>query len=262
MVSLNPIDIGAPWLCIPSARPGGGSAGKWKAAGYNVALFVDSGHLSIALRGSSPAADKTCDDYGADLVYGASYPGYAISVNFLIRQVSSIDFAAGWFIAGGDDTLPDQRPPKPIAAECSAHFRGTFGVMQPTGDRWAGGQIDRICGSPWLGREFCSRANQGGGPLWHEYRHMFVDEELQNVAKNLGVLWQRPDLTHRHEHFCRFDERVDWDRGRQAMPAFLREANTPEHWQKYKALFEGRQKHGFPGSSPLPHPVGILRGQA
>ena len=89
----------------------------------------------------------------------------------------------------------------------------TFGVMQATGDRWgenepwaraqfpdAPAYIDRICGSPWIGREFARRMNQGKGPFWREYFHMFADEELQCVAQRLGVLWQRRDLTHHHEH--------------------------------------------------------------
>jgi hypothetical protein len=85
---------------------------------------------------------------------------------------------------------------KQIAKECTAHFGGTFGVMQPTGDRWANGSIDRICGSPWLGREFCTRMYHGKGPMYGGYLHMFGDEELQHVATRLGVLWQRRDLTH------------------------------------------------------------------
>ena len=35
--------------------------------------------------------------------------------------------------------------------------------MQPTGDRFAQGQIDRIAGSAWIGREFARRAYGGNG---------------------------------------------------------------------------------------------------
>jgi hypothetical protein len=133
----------------------------------------------------------------------------------------------------------------------------TFGVCQPTGDRYGeqpnlpadhpmrGAYADRVCGSPWMGREFCLRINQGRGPLWPEYTHMFEDEELQAVSTKLGVLWQRRDLTQYHKHWARErQERAD-------MPEFLKSVNTQEHWAKYRALFESRKAAGFPGSEPL-----------
>ena len=47
----------------------------------------------------------------------------------------------------------------------------TFGVMQPTGDRWGErngiATIDRIAGSPWMGREFCRRMYHGSGPMYN-----------------------------------------------------------------------------------------------
>lgn len=155
----------------------------------------------------------------------------------------------------------------------------TLGVMQPTGDRWGhdrnthtpqltkdgrcsqcghpkdhyrhmmGAYIDRVAGSPWMGREFCLRANQGKGPLWPGYYHMGCDEELQAVATRLGVFWQRPDLIHLHQH---------WGRGvgdamglTANMPDFLKRANSREEWAKYKQLFLEREAAGFPGSKPL-----------
>ena len=111
------------------------------------------------------------------------------------------------------------------------------------GDRFAGGSIDRICGSAWLGREWCLRINQGKGPLWPEYTHMFSDEELQNVAIKYGVFWQRPDLTHLHNHWGR-------EPGGQA-PEFLKRANSSAEWDAYKKLFRERRAAGFPGSEPL-----------
>ena len=87
--------------------------------------------------------------------------------------------------------------------------------------------------------------NGGSGPLWPDYAHMFEDEELQNVAQKLGVLWQRRDLTHLHNH---------WGLGgdRSKMPEFLREVNSKEHWNHFKAIFEARRATGFPGSEPIP----------
>ena len=98
-----------------------------------------------------------------------------------------------------------------------------------------------------MGREFCQRANGGSGPLWREYTHMFVDLELQQVAQKLGILWQRRDLTHLHKHFTRVDGAVDW---KAVMPDFLRQANSPEHWAQFQALFMGRRGAGFPGHEP------------
>lgn len=226
------------WFCIPSKRPAAevnATLNIWRAQGYKIAIWRDAGDEEVI----------------CDLQLSGTYPGYPVAVNALCRSVIEHDTSAEWLVTGGDDTEPDpNKRADEIAAECTAHFGGTFGVVQPTGDRWAGGQIDRICGSPFMGREWCERAHGGSGPLWYEYWHMFVDEDLHNVARKLGVLWQRRDLTHKHNHFCRVENEVDWVKGRAEMPAFLREANSPEHWNKYKALFERRRREGFPGHEP------------
>jgi hypothetical protein len=167
----------------------------------------------------------------------------------MVKMVLASDPACDWIVTGGDDTEPDPSHSAPeIAAQCTAHFLGTFGVMQPTGDRFAKGCIDKVCGSPWMGRAFCERVNGGHGPLWAQYTHMFVDEELQNVALQLGVLWQRRDLIHYHWHFAREGDRDNYARPR---PAFLDEPQSARHWRKYERLFLARQAAGFPGHEPL-----------
>ncbi len=147
---------------------------------------------------------------------------------------------------GMEDTCEDPLPGCP----------STFGVMQPTGDRWHEGlggftnaPIDRVAGSPWIGREFARRMYGGKGPYFPGYKHMFVDEELQRVAEKYGVFWQRRDLTQRHNH---------WGRGatdkaviEAKIPAHLVQWNTPEHWKESKALFESRKGAGFPGAEPI-----------
>lgn len=239
------------YLCIPSARPDGGTVPKWSAAGYKTALWRDP---------DSPLIDS-------NITIRAQYRGYAIACNTLIKLVLDSDPTCDWVICGGDDVLPDpNHTPAWIASKCEEYFadiavvRGddpgpahasSFGVMQPTGDRWGANElgpwprgsayIDRVCGSPWIGREFCRRVNGGIGPWWPEYQHMFVDQELQAVAQRLGVLWQRPDLTHMHQHWGREGDR-------RAMPEFLREVSGPVHWQEAKALFESRKAGGFIGS--------------
>jgi hypothetical protein len=202
----------------------------WKEAGYKIALCRDQMDDAAGL---------------ADLLLVRKYEGYSKSVNDLVRAALAVDAECGWCVTGGDDTYPDPaHTPQQIALECSAHFDGTMGVMQPTGDRWANGSIDRICGSPWMGRTFCERAYGGNGPMWAEYYHMFNDEELQAVAIKLGCFQQRSDLTHRHEHFCRKGEAVDWA---IKPPEFLRQVNARPHWTKYGAVYKARQAAGFPG---------------
>ncbi len=262
------------WYCIPSKRPPE-EADKvlklWRAQGYKIALFTDE-----------PDFERI-----ADLRYHGVYNGYARASNALVKLALDYDPQADWVVLGGDDVEPDAKhTAQEIAEQCSNHFLkeawenskpsgggdsrslisaphilvdsalSTFGVMQPTGDRWGdgpqararfgegrGANIDRVCGSPWVGRQFALRINQGRGPLWPEYAHCFEDEELQHVAIRYGVLWQRRDLVHLHRHWGR-------EEGGK-MPEFLREANSPEHWSKYGMLFKMREAAGFPGSEPL-----------
>lgn len=245
------------WLTIPSSRPPATAnpvLQKWRDMGYKIALWTDS---------TGDWMSKICDDGTAH----PDYPGYAAAVNGLIAHVRTIDSSAEWFVIGGDDTLPDpDHTAHEIAADCGAHFAKMFknaqgrqypfpancGVMQPTGDRYAGGQIDRICGSAWIGREFAKRVNQGRGPLWPEYTHMFVDQELQEVAQRLGVLWQRPDLTQIHMQYCRESAALDAGVVQAPVPEhILHDGYTPEHWVKYETLFLKRKAEGFLGSELL-----------
>lgn len=244
------------WVCIPSARPASIVAGwveRWKSKGYHVALWRDDGQPII----------------GCDLTMGGTYPGYPIATNTLIKEVLAKDSACDWTVATGDDTECDgSHTAYEIAEDCGEYFlhdacvkhamsgsidrwptamakaATTFGVMQPTGDSWSDSQgriIERICGSPWLGREFCRRINQGTGPLWHEYFHNWADQELQMVSQRLGVLWQRPDLTHYHDHSWRRNN-GQWDAHQLGFSA---------DYIKFRPLFESRQRNGFPGSEPL-----------
>lgn len=255
------------WLSIPSARPAAEVEpifAKWRAQGYKIALWRDPG-----------AEPVECD-----LLLTGEYPGYARAVNALVAEVIERDPNAGWFVAGGDDTEPDpSKKAQEIARECSAHFASSvsrvetpiqispavaimsvtetylgehlFGVMQPTGDRFAGGSIDRIAGSPWMGRDWCLRANGGVGPLWPEFSHMHVDECLQRTAEKLGVFWQRPDLTHLHYHFMRESADIDSPAVRRQPPPHLVRWNTPTHWEESKAIFKRLEAEGFASCMPL-----------
>ena len=233
----------------------------WRERGYRVALWCDG------------AADFTeHKEHGVDIRHqNRNYPGYAVATNKLIAYVLGFDSSCDWCVIGGDDVWPDQNhSAEEIARECRAYFfkqrQGqigvvalqedcTFGVMQPVGDRWGENDawaqslptnrrayIDRVCGSAWLGREFCERVNGGRGPLWPEYFHMYVDEELQAVAEKLGVLWQRPDLTQRHEHWIRGGDM-------NAKPEFHQDPRKQmDHGAR---VFNRRKAEGFPGYGPL-----------
>ena len=275
------------WLCCPSARPVhevNRRMDKWRAQGYKIALVRDQVDINPLCH--ADFAVFTAATWG-------NYPGFQVASNRLIREVFEYDQDCDWIVSAGDDTDPDPtKRADEIAKECSSHFYAaveccyppkkpraamtskytyaggigkesgswiawsTFGIMQPTGDRWGSDEpwarqmhptqpayIDRICGSPWIGREYARRINGGKGPFWEEYGHMFADEEMQNVALNYGVLWQRPDLTHFHDH-CKRD-------GVDRTPAFLVEAYSPQHWEKNKAVFTRRKAAGFPGSEPI-----------
>lgn len=246
------------WLTIPSARPIAEvtvTMSKWREQGYKIALAIDTA------RAASYTGHLQTGDLG---MFVDPYPGYSVAVNGLIKNVMEVDPEAEWFIAAGDDTLPDpNHTAEEIAEQTCAHFRrfnlipgegerswgATFGVMQPTGDRWGdhhGAYIDRVAGSAWIGREFVRHTYGGKGPMWPEYFHMFNDEELQHVAIKLGVFWQRGDLTHLHQHWGRprEGERLA---PRTRMPEFLERANSVENWQRMKGIFEARKAAGFPG---------------
>lgn len=240
------------WLTIPSARPVdevNACMDKWREMGYKIALWRDA----PAIHGPSDpnhflATDQPRCDF---LIEAPVWRGYPVAVNALMKAVFAMDPECDWCVCAGDDTTPDPvLTADTIAIQCSAHFNGSFGIMQATGDPWRdvqGRMIERIAGSPFTGREWARRAYQGNGPISELYRHCFNDEELQCVAIKYGVFWQRPDLTHHHENWARKDGATY----ENDMPEFLREANSAEHWQKYKAIFTERKSKGFPGSEPI-----------
>ncbi len=245
------------WFAIPSIRPNGGTIPIWRERGYKVAVLRQGDPIDCEIQ-----------------IPTGEYLGWAPSVNILARHIIEHDQSAEWIVSGGDDYEPDmEHSPGEIAFECRQHFEmpipqsdewddGTWGVMQPTGDRWGdtpasrtqygedrGAYIDRIAGSPWMGREWCKRAYQGNGPMFGGYKHMYADEELKEVAENLGVYWARRDIGQLHKHWGRkpgdeFAQMSD-------CPDFLLPVNTPQHWHESQKLFTERKMAGWPGSEPL-----------
>ncbi len=240
------------WYCIPSIRPNGGTIPLWRERGYKVAALRQGDLIDCEL-----------------LIPTGEYRGWANSVNILAKAVVEMDPTAEWIVTGGDDYEPDMsREPHQIGAECCVHFfngmtaaSDTWGVMQPTGDRWGdsiatrkqygedrGAYLDRIAGSPWMGREWVKRAYGGNGPMHAGYRHMYADEELKEVAEKLGVYWPRRDIVQLHRHWGRI---AGEEFGRiEDCPDFLLPVNTPQHWHESQKLFIERKAAGWPGHEP------------
>jgi hypothetical protein len=214
------------WLAIPSARSEEDTAdcfAAWKAQGYKIALWRDTE--------PAPAI--------ADLTLVGKYQGYHHAVNTLCREIMARDTECQWIVSGGDDIFPDKtKTADVIAAECTEHFGGTFGVMQPTGDGW--GDPQRICGSPWMGREFCRRMYGGRGPFCEAYYHMWGDEEMHEICKARGILWNRADLVHYHKH---------WIREKKTQPHHLDYAVTC--YEGLMPLYRKRKRENFPGHEPI-----------
>ncbi len=242
------------WFAIPSIRPEGGTIPLWRKQGYRVAV-LRQGRLLTDCELQIPTDQ---------------YKGWAPSVNILAKWILEHDPKAEWIVTGGDDYEPDLAyEAQEIGDQCTRYFgallspeNATLGVMQPVGDRWGdttasrktygdnrGAYIDRIAGSPWMGRAWCEGSYEGNGPMYAGYKHMYADEELKEVAEKLGVYWARRDLTQLHKHWGRrpgdeFASMTD-------CPDFLLPVNTPQHWQESMALFVYRKTNGWPGSGIL-----------
>jgi len=213
------------WFAIPSASVQRCRARlpAWRERGYRVAV------LQNRERGEIPA----------DIVrWSDAYPGWSASINILCREV--VPPSADIVVSGGDDMLPDpNHSAQELAEQFFDRFPDGFGVMQPHGDTFMNAR--RYCGSPWLGRGWIARAYGGRGPMPPEYRHNWADNELYWVARCLGSLWSRPDLSQPHEHHTRLGETA---------PAWWRaevEANDRRDLQTFLARCWQR----FPGCEPL-----------
>lgn len=213
------------WFAIPSANPDNcrRTLPAWRERGYKVAVLQN----------------RVRADIPADLVvWSDHYPGWADSINILSRSIVPKDCPV--LVSGGDDMLPDEsRSAGQLLNEFLERFPTTFGVMQPHGDTFM--DAPRYCGSPWLGRAWRERMYNGNGPMHPGYRHNWADNELYWVARGLGVLWSRPDVSQFHAHFTRAGE---------APPAYW--TSEVEHHDGPDArLFLARAWQHFPGHEPV-----------
>ncbi|MDX2118307.1 MAG: hypothetical protein SFY96_09015 [Planctomycetota bacterium] len=216
------------YFAIPSACPERCriTLRAWREQGYGTAVLADA---------KSSAAES---DFGADVVVRVDrYEGWPASVNFLCRQVVPRECPV--VVTGGDDILPDPRHScEQLVNEFLQRFPDTFGIMQARGDTFMAAH--QYCGSPFIGRAWFERMYAGAGGLFSGYRHNYADNELQWLARGMGVLWDRPDLTQAHEHFSRAG------------------SAAPSHWGGVVAsdlqdclLYYARAQSGFPGHEPI-----------
>jgi len=184
------------WLGLPSAniKMAKKTFPEWKSRGYKIAVICPD-HLYDEYVPITDVAIKESKNFG--------YSGWPKSVNIICKELQNVDIV----IAAGDDMYPDKNhTAEELRIQFINYFNGTFGVMQPTGDKFgslACPECEQICGSAWLGKDFRNKINKGNGPMWEEYWHMYADTELYQVAKKHNCLWIREDLNQYHEHRLR-----------------------------------------------------------
>jgi hypothetical protein len=217
-----------PWVAFPTCNTlrAVKALAAWKGMGYNTCILVDAFHPVKA---------------EADVVISVpNYEGYWKSCNQMCKHIIAKSHAH-IVVCAADDLFPDERKnAEVLQRQFLQHFNGTLGIMQPIGDSMKG--TDQICGSPWIGREFIERSYQGNGPYHDGFAQFYSDEELLHVAKKLGILWQRRDVTHLHMHWAR-------KKGPKKTPYQIE--NSKKWWDKDKALYLLRSKAGFPGHELL-----------
>lgn len=198
--------------------------------GYRTAILIDqmNEYQDLYKAADIPGLIMTSKD--------GRYAGWSMSNNIITKEILRQYPECDWVAYISDDTTVDPNwHADHIALQLEAHFGGTYGICQPTGCRWGDGHIDRIAGSPIIGREWCERAHGGLGPFFPPLLHMFADEALTWAAEREGVYLRRPDLTHDHRHFKRVGEEADHS---IPPPKHLEWCNTREHWDSMQAIFE------------------------
>jgi len=195
------------------------TAGVWKAQGYATAVLVETKEEK------QPNIDT--------IIYEPEWAGFPTAANKLCQSLASnFDIV----VIGGNDLFPvTTKTAQELEKEFKEHFKGTLGLMHPTGDRY--GSIDIVSVCPWIGAQYIKTMYGGYGPYYSGYYHYFCDAELQDVAVKNNLFWQRPDLSQFHDH---------WGRNGSSRPEHLMAANTRHTADK--ATYEHRKQHNFPGS--------------
>lgn len=216
---------------IPTANPPLAAAcfAAWQALGWDCYALVDGPNYHADIPGATGVVRREV------------YPGWGESFNLLARHVAG---GYDWLGTGGDDCYPPPVSAETVGRELTAHFSGTFGVAQATGDRWAwdkDGAASPICFAPFVGAEFARRWNGGYGAFWPEYYQWFGDRELYAVTKVAGLLLERPDWHLEHRHVAKTGGRS---------PDYKLEKHP--HWPGDHDCYFVRKAAGFPGAVALP----------
>jgi len=195
----------------------------WHSFKYKIALLVNP-----------PFTNQDFSE--ADIVVvQKKWLGFPTAINILCNVVPG-----NIVVVAGDDLYPDPNHlAEEIGSEFLERFPNTFGVMQPTGDKF--GSYDKCAVSPWIGRSFIEKAYEGKGPYREEYFHYFSDQELQEYAIKMWAFEQRSDLIQYHDHWQRKEN--------QKRPGHLIQAGVK--WAKDKKIFQQRQQEGFPNDGNI-----------
>jgi hypothetical protein len=217
-------------VCIPTALKGHVSEQlrKWVNKGYRIALFVDPGPVDL-------------EEIPVGLLIMANYPGVWRAWNALAKAVMAC--GADVCVLAGDDMDPDPKlDAQDIAERYFSHFERGQGVYQPTGDNQGeliGGKWNsqRICGSPWVGREWCERAYLGKGPVDGRFWAFYADELMKEVAEQHDLLVQDDEVQQWHRH---------WSWPKNGLPKQPYHDRNQKEWFKDKEIFLASKAAGFP----------------
>lgn len=217
------------WVVFPAADPNRGwaCAKKWIDRGFQALVLVDN-----------PLWIHT-SEMSFHLMQGPSvFPGYYKVANAITME--AFKRGAELVTCIGDDMLPDPtRTADDIQVMYFKRFPNGEGVLQATGDE-QGEKINgewnsqRICGSPTFGRGWYETGYKEIGGFCSQYRSFYGDEDLLNVAKKRGVLWQEPSIKIDHVH---------WAFGRAVKQTYHDAAQ--KNWEADQKVFFERKAAGF-----------------
>ena len=217
------------FVCFPSADPmiGLTCAKKWIERGYDAMILLDPPNWLVS---AEPRLH---------LIHGPiPFPGYYKVINTL--TTAAFDAGADVVTCIGDDMLPDPiRTAEDIAQMYLKRFPKGEGILQAVGDAQGekiGGEWNsqRICGSPTFGRNWFSEGYPYEGGFCSQYRSFYGDEDLQNVAKKKGLLWQELTLKIDHLH---------WAFGRSHKQPYHDKAQ--KNWDEDAKTFQHRKAADF-----------------
>lgn len=200
-------------------------AKRWQSAGYGVRIASENEDMHSA---------------GYHTTRLAAYNGYAAAVSEAAFWCGAYARLANGeehtlLIFGGHDQHPDpHREPGKLAEEYWKQFGCEGGVMQPTGDGFAGNGM--ACVSPWIGGQWLD-AYGPFTPYCTAYFHFNCDVELHRLANLRGHYWAREDVSQHHAHWTREANPV--------RPELLAKAEAMKAHDS--ALLKLRTENNFPG---------------